>query len=87
MIHFRLTLKNKIGMMMALIITPIKYKVNVKLTFASLVPGNELINGLAIPPGIYQPIPKQNITMQSEIKAGMLILVTGFKLSNLVLSC
>ena len=80
MIHFRLTLKNKIGMMMALIITPIKYKVNVKLTFASLVPGNELINGLAIPPGIYHPIPKQNMTIHNAIKAGMLILLTGLGL-------
>lgn len=87
MIHLRLTLKNKMGIKIALMMTPIKYNVKVKLTFASLVPGNELIKGLAIPPGMYQPIPKQNMTMHKEINAGTLILVTGLRLSNLVASC
>lgn len=75
MSHFRLTLKNKMGIKIALIITPIKYSVNVKFILSSLVPGNELIKGAAIPPGIYQPIPKQNMTMHKAIKAGILILV------------
>ena len=66
---------------MALMIAPIKYNVNVKLTLAWVVPGNALSNGVAIPPGIYHPIPKQNIIMHNESNAGILIFVIGLETS------
>ncbi|MBO6095426.1 hypothetical protein J6P11_05525 [bacterium] len=42
------------------------------------MPGNALSRGLAIPPGMYHPIPKQNMMVHNDNKAAQLIFVISF---------